>query len=124
MIDILGAGWVRFVFEQPVELGVHLVGDFNGWDEISHPMERRGDGTHQIILKLAAGEYEFKYRSGCAWFNDAAAHKYVGNCWGSENSVIVVPSYEDQEEQALPPLPEAHRRLASNSGGGTLHPGN
>jgi hypothetical protein len=95
MIEILGAGWVRFVFEQAVDMRVFLVGDFNGWDEESHQMELQEDGTYQTLLKLNPGEFEFKYKCGCTWFNDRAAHKYLQNCWGSENSIVVVPHYEE-----------------------------
>lgn len=91
MIEILGAGWVRFLFEQAVDLPVFLVGDFNGWDESADPMEQQEDGLHAVTIRLAPGEYEFKYKCGAAWFNDRCAHKYVPNCWGSENSVVVVP---------------------------------
>jgi 1,4-alpha-glucan branching enzyme len=98
MIEILGSGWVRFVFEQSVDMPVFLVGDFNGWDEGSHQMELQEDGTYQALLKLNCGEFEFKYKCGCSWFNDRAAHKYVRNCWGSENSLVVVPQYEEATE--------------------------
>jgi 1,4-alpha-glucan branching enzyme len=100
MIEGLGAGWVRFTFEHFVESPVFLVGDFNGWNEHSHALIRQEDGTHAIILKLNPGEYEFKYKCGCAWFNDSAAHKYVPNCWGSENSVVVVDSFGISDEIA------------------------
>jgi 1,4-alpha-glucan branching enzyme len=95
MIEMVGAGWVRFVFELSVDMPVFLVGDFNGWDEESHQMEPREDGTYQILLKLNPGEFEFKYKCGCVWHNDRAAHKYTRNCWGSENSIVVVPPYEE-----------------------------
>lgn len=105
MIEILGDGWVRFVFEQAVDMPVFLVGDFNGWDEGSHQLELQEDGTYQTLLKLNAGDFEFKYKCGCSWFNDRAAHKYMQNCWGSENSIVVVPNYE--EAVGLPRAPEA-----------------
>lgn len=95
MIEILGAGWVRFVFEAAVDLPVYLVGDFNGWEEGTHELELQRDGSYQILLKLDAGEFEFKYKCGCTWFNERTAHKYAQNCWGSENSVVVVPRYEE-----------------------------
>jgi len=98
MIEILGAGWVRFIFEQAVESPVHLVGDFNEWDEASIPMKHRENGTHVAEVKLRPGDYEFKYKSGSLWFNDSSAHKYVSNCWGSENSVVTVPSFLDERE--------------------------
>jgi len=106
MIQILGSGWVRFIFDQAVESGVYLVGDFNNWAEDSHPMERQDDGTHAISIRLEAGEYEYKYKSGCVWFNDSAAHKYVPNCWGSENSVAIVEPYEKLDQ--LDFTPESH----------------
>lgn len=96
MIQALGAGWVRFIFEQAVDSPVYLVGDFNGWDEEGRPMERLDNGTHEVILKLQPGEYEFKYKCGAVWFNDTAAHKYAFNCWGSENSVVVVQRSDDR----------------------------
>ncbi len=103
MIQILGSGWIRFIFDQVVESDVFLVGDFNNWAEDSHLMERQGDGTHAISIRLGAGEYEYKYKSGCVWFNDSSAHKYVPNCWGSENSVVVVEPYEVFERPESPP---------------------
>ncbi len=90
MIEAMGAGRVRFIFEQAVDTPVFLVGDFNGWDETSHPLEWLDNGTHAVTVELQPGEYEFKYKCGCVWFNDSGAHKYVPNCWGSENSVVIV----------------------------------
>lgn len=95
MIEILGAGWVRFLFEQAIDLPVFLVGDFNGWDECANPLEQRENGVYAVMIRLAPGEYEFKYKCGSVWFNDSCAHKYVPNCWGSENSVVVVPPPEE-----------------------------
>ena len=103
MIHPMGGGWVRFVFEEAVETEVYLVGDFNGWNEYSHRMERQADATHQLILKVDPGEYEFKYRCGGAWFNDPHAHKYVPNCWGSENSVLVVAPEESKKAGPIAP---------------------
>jgi hypothetical protein len=109
MVETLGAGWVRFVFEYAVETPVYLVGDFNNWDETCQQLHHREDGTHVVLIRLNPGEYEFKYKSGCLWFNDSCAHKYVPNCWGSENSVVVVPAYEAKED-IVPPQPEAPAR--------------
>ncbi len=101
MIENLGAGWIRFCCDEKTDSRVFLVGDFNGWDERSHPMERQGNGTHEALIKLSPGEYEFKYKCGCVWFNDLAADKYVPNCWGSENSVVVVAAYRDDEVEGI-----------------------
>lgn len=95
MIEIQGDGWVGFTFDQAVDLPVYLVGDFNGWNEASHLMAHQENGTYRVELRLNPGEYEFKYKCGSIWFNDSCAHKYVENCWGSENSVVVVPPIEE-----------------------------
>jgi hypothetical protein len=103
MIEILGAGWVRFVFDQAVDMPVFLVGDFNGWDEESHRMELQEDGTYHAVLKLNPGEFEFKYKCGYTWSNDRTAHKYLKNCWGSENSIVVVPPYDEAADSRWMP---------------------
>ncbi|MBK8230710.1 MAG: isoamylase early set domain-containing protein [Candidatus Eisenbacteria bacterium] len=90
MIQMLGGGWVRFRYEESAEDPVYLVGDFNQWNETADPMDRAEDGGWVTTLKLNPGEYEFKYKTGHRWHNDRAAHKYVANVWGSENSVVVV----------------------------------
>ena len=41
---------------------VHLVGDFNDWNEKATPMERLKDGTFKVVLDLDAGQaYSFRY---------------------------------------------------------------
>jgi 1,4-alpha-glucan branching enzyme len=69
---------------------IHLVGDFNGWNRESHPMQRDRDGGWHITLDLAAGQrYQFRYLcDGERWINDTQADDYVANGFGSENCVI------------------------------------
>ncbi|MFC1586910.1 isoamylase early set domain-containing protein [Planctomycetota bacterium] len=72
---------------------VHLVGDFNDWNEKSHPMKKLKKGGFILTLELEKGkEYQFRYLiDDKSWQNDWEADKYVqtpfGNC---ENSVVVV----------------------------------
>ena len=94
MVEFLPNGIVRFAFMIPTDQPVCLVGDFNDWDELSHPMRRCPDSTHTLELSLRPGEYEYKFKVGKVWYNDDFAHKYVPNPWGSENSVVVVPAVE------------------------------
>lgn len=79
-----------FKFRSTHAKRVFLAGDFNDWDEKSHPMEKLGD-VWKLTLKLPAGEYRFKYLVDGFWHNDLDAHKYVPNVWGSDDSVVVVP---------------------------------
>lgn len=92
MIEITSDGKVIFIFDYSTDEQVYLVGDFNNWDEGSHPLKKRDDGRWFIGLKLPPGEYEFKYKVGAQWYNDYAADNYVQNVWGSDNSVVIVKS--------------------------------
>ena len=69
-----------------------LVGDFNDWDETSHPMNKKGDGTFYIALTLEAGrDYQYRYYlDGERWENDWHADFYAPNDMGTENSVVSV----------------------------------
>jgi 1,4-alpha-glucan branching enzyme len=102
MVELLPNGKTRFAFVRPTDETVFLVGDFNNWDESSHPMRRDADGTHVLDLELKAGEYEYKFLVGHVWHNDYNAHKYVPNPWGSENSVAVIPGAAPRRRRAAP----------------------
>jgi len=85
---------VRVTFRLPPVISaesVHLVGDFNGWDRRSHPLERL-DHTDawEISLELARGRtYQFRYLvNGEHWHNDWSADRYVPNPFGGDNSVV------------------------------------
>lgn len=68
---------------------VFLVGDFNNWDERSHPMEKLKDGRFKLSLKLDPGrEYQFRYMVDGEWHNDWEADKYVPNPFSGDNSVV------------------------------------
>ena len=89
MIQVGTGGKTRFIFDHSSDEQVFLVGDFNNWNENTHPLNQV-DGHWEIDMELPPGEYEFKYLAGKIWYNDYAAHKYVENPWGDENSVVVV----------------------------------
>ena len=82
---------VRFIFDRDVPAEkVCLVGDFNGWDETSLPMEKTPDGEWALEMKLRAGDYQFKYLVDGVFYNDNQADDYQPNYWGSEDSVVKV----------------------------------
>jgi 1,4-alpha-glucan branching enzyme len=70
---------------------VHLVGDFNNWDEHSTPMKKLKDDRFTVLLELDAGrEYQFRYLiDQSEWHNDWEADKYVPNPFSGDNSVVV-----------------------------------
>jgi len=69
---------------------VHLVGDFNNWDETSTPMKRQKDGSFKVTIELEKDrEYQFRYLvDQHEWHNDWAADKYVPNPFMGDNSVV------------------------------------
>ena len=81
---------VNFVLSGVEANKVFLVGDFNNWNRSKHRMKRE-KRDWKLSIKLTAGEYKFKYLADGNWLNDPTAHKYVGNPYGGEDSVVVVP---------------------------------
>lgn len=84
----------KVTFYTPSEIEaetVHLVGDFNQWDEAATPMEPLKDGRFKVTLSLdAEKEYQFRYLiNKTEWHNDWDADKYVPNPFSGDNSVIV-----------------------------------
>jgi len=88
-------GKVLVTFELSASLWatqIHLVGDFNDWNQASHPLtQRRTDEVWEITLELDAGrEYQFRYlMDGRDWCTDYDADGYVSNSYGGDNSVVV-----------------------------------
>lgn len=78
----------------PNAKSVHIVGDFNDWNESSLPMTRLKNGEYKLTLDLTVGkQYHFRYLiegpSGPEWENDWDADKYVpSGITGVENSVV------------------------------------
>ncbi len=91
-------GRCKVTFHIPPErvdgaVSVHVVGEFNGWDEEATPMSRGKDGGFSATVQLEpGGEYQFRYLvDGCVWENDWEADRYVPTPFGnSENCVVVV----------------------------------
>ena len=84
---------VLVTFELPTVIGgdrVHLVGDFNAWNQHDMPMHRNGNGTWQITLPLIEGrDFQFRYLvDEQRWYNDWDADSYVSNPYGGKNSVV------------------------------------
>lgn len=81
---------VTFVLPDAIQADtVNLVGDFNDWNELATPMQRR-NGEFRVSLDLDPGcEYQFRYLvNGAEWHNDWHADGYVPNPYCGENSVV------------------------------------
>ncbi len=68
-------GTVRLTFVLPAgePAGpVSVVGDFNGWDPLAHPLRPRANGTRSVAITVPAGTtVHFRYLAdGGMWFDD------------------------------------------------------
>jgi 1,4-alpha-glucan branching enzyme len=70
---------------------VHLVGDFNGWNETANPMKALKSGTFKAAIEIEPGtEIRFRYlANGSVWFNDWQADRYETGDKGEDNCVVV-----------------------------------
>ena len=83
-------GETAFIFEHNGEVRrVFLVGDFNGWDPAARRMVKSKDGTFRAKMKLAPGEYQFRFLVDGHWRDDATTEQRA-NPFGSTNSVVRV----------------------------------
>lgn len=78
-----------YTHKLPEAEAVYLVGDFNEWDETTHPMEKLKDGRFKLVVKLEPGqEYQFRYLVDGEWHNEWEADKYIPNNVDGDNSVV------------------------------------
>jgi 1,4-alpha-glucan branching enzyme len=76
----------------PEARGVHIVGDFNNWDESANPMKKERNGDFTAMVEMDCGrEYRFRYLiDGQRWENDWMADRYEPNAFGGEDSVLIL----------------------------------
>jgi hypothetical protein len=60
---------IHFSYTAPNAGQVLVAGDFNGWSPTAHPMTRDGD-VFSTVVKLAAGDHEYKFVVDGQWFGD------------------------------------------------------
>ncbi len=68
-------GTVRVTFTLPAgepDGPVSVVGDFNGWDPLAHPLRRRANKFRSATVTVPAGStFRFRYLAdGGNWFDD------------------------------------------------------
>ena len=91
------SGKVRVTFAMPAAIwadSIHVVGDFNGWDERATPL-RQSESGWMVTVELDAGRaYQYRYLlNGSEWHNDWQADAYAPNQYGGDNSVVITPTF-------------------------------
>lgn len=70
---------------------IHLVGEFNSWNETATPMKKNPDGSFTVKKQFETNkEFQFRYvLDGNTWINDWKADKYVrSEIANDDNSVL------------------------------------
>lgn len=70
---------------------IYLVGDFNNWNQKSHPMQQTRKGEWHLTVELDIGKaYQFRYlRDRDHWLNEAKADAYITTSQGNGNFVVM-----------------------------------
>ena len=76
----------------PATKYVSVVGDFNNWSITETPLKKLKNGDFKTTITLPCDrEYKFRYLIDADhWENDWNADKYVPNCYGDDDSVVVI----------------------------------
>ena len=81
---------VQFALTAPGAQKVNLVGDFNDWNEKSHPMKKDPDGTWKRTALLTPGIYEYKFLVDGNWQEDPLNPNRRHNRFGTYNCLVEV----------------------------------
>lgn len=84
-------GNVTFVFAAPDARAVFVAGEFNQWNDKSHPLQKDAAGIWSTTLSLKPGRYQYKFVVDGNWQTDPTAVETVDDGLGGKNSVKIVP---------------------------------
>ncbi len=81
---------VIFAYDDSQAREVTVSGDFNAWNQSSHPMKKNSDGCWQKIMMLPPGNYEYKFVVDGQWRIDPHNLRQCSNCFGTSNNILQV----------------------------------
>lgn len=84
--------YINLVYEDVPGRTVMVAGSFNDWQPVKAMVDKKGDGVYRCQLRLAPGEYQYKFVVDGVWCLDSANPNFVPNDIGSLNSVLCVKS--------------------------------
>lgn len=79
-----------FTIDAPGAKEVFLLGDFNGWNPLKHPMKKNKAAAWEKTVMLYPGRYEYKFLVDGRWMGDPANEQTCPNCFGTRNNVLDV----------------------------------
>lgn len=82
---------VVFSIEADAGYDVFVAGSFNDWNPAQHKLvDAKGEGIYSLELRLAPGDYEYKFVVNGTWCVDPNCKEWVANSLGTLNSVLHV----------------------------------
>lgn len=86
----LNDGTVKVTFSLEDDRPVSVVGDFNGWDPMAHPMVRRSSGKRSVAVTFPEGSRLcFRYLAdGGEFFDDPSVDEIERDGLGSTHSIV------------------------------------
>jgi 1,4-alpha-glucan branching enzyme len=89
------AAAVKVTFALPaseIDQPVSVLGDFNGWDPLAHPLKKRSNGTLSATVEVPAGQsLRFKYLAADgSWFCDPDTATVAQHEYGTLDSLLIV----------------------------------
>jgi 1,4-alpha-glucan branching enzyme len=78
---------VNFKFLAPQAEKVSVVGDFNDWNLMKHPMKEDKKGVWKISLHLLPGTYQYRFLVDGEWQSDPSCTDCIENPFGTLNCV-------------------------------------
>ena len=90
--EVDGRQVARVTFLLPSSIwadSIYLVGDFNDWNQTSHPFRQTNQGMWTFTLDLEVSRrYQFRYKRDGEWTNDGQADAYIPAGDGQEAFVV------------------------------------
>ena len=82
---------VTFTVHAEAGQDVRLAGSFTDWETKAKKMTfKKTNGVYSATVKLAPGEYQYKFISGDKWTTDDQNAEFVPNDKGTFNSKLVI----------------------------------
>lgn len=112
------SGHIQVTFELPACVWadqVHLVGDFNNWDESGMPFRQDRNGVWRATVDLPVGQrFRFRYLVDGSWRTDYHADGQEENIYSSTDSVIdtILPKEDESNWQEGPSMIHEKTRIA------------
>jgi 1,4-alpha-glucan branching enzyme len=99
VVTVRNDGYAEFKFYRPEANQVHLAGDFNNWRGEQMRMVKHADGNWVLRVKLAEGDYKFRYVADGVWFTDFAAFGVEPGRFGLD-SICRIQGLEESATEA------------------------